>query len=1453
MLKYASAQIMTTTLVPTGLGRRELRRFAHKHHFSYEVRPGYLYVRSRAISSRCNDNFDEFPASELEKAYRSFIGKPVFVNHVNHDHKRARGVIIDAALHKDSNRDGTKDWWVEVLQEVDAVRFPRLAKEILAGNIARTSMGCDVSHSICSACGNKATTPAEYCSHIPAAKGQRLYRTTASGKKEGVLIRETCFGLKFFENSLLVEPPADPTAYFTGVDASGLDKAASKTAAAAEGLSWDEIGERHPGIYGDSEIHGEAAEHADGEMIGSAANDLAHSTPDDPDAEGHSVHDLTFHRAMIDPQTIDHKRHEAGDGRVASAIQGYKQNPEQMPPVVLVHRHGVFQVADGHHRVQAAKAVGMDKIPAYVTKSPFPRTPSGWDAKAPYHGAETTRWSPPQAPRGRKPQPTSGPGWDQPKLFEAAKKTLTGLFSEAVNQEGGELPAFPWDKAPKVNLPMTQKGWDDPRRKDMYDAKGEQDAQGPAPAGPYQGLIDKLPNYADQELSNPHGMGAADAGRSSKPRGDYPGDKREQWARSRWDNVKWPNWTDHDERPSTPTEIASSKRNIRTRWSKTWKRPLACEHDSCPPWEHEGDPTRPTGQKPGQTGVTMPNGHPLDPFEDFMPGGKHHEPEADEDGQGRMFEGHLQMEAAPKFVSGPAPTEPAPPGADETNKPGPIVHDGSKYHVVDQHGRAMQWTHNADGVSIHSGHDTYEDANTAKKKISDFRAANHWAGPDGDGDPTKHPFYRAHPVHHKHVVDAWNEATPDEHAYGMHWYAHAHEIGKAAALRHPDLEMRHAKAVVSGDPAAKARTEAEAAHKGAGVLSAYSPQVNWWDNQHHALSSFLRGSAVKSGDGAVGMASAGSQQGPAQRVMNGEHHQNVLGGEKTRKFAKLIENKGTSNDVVIDRHAIAVATGGKILPPDKKPKKGETAEEAADRKAHNIKHTFPTNSKNLYAHAEHVFHQGTDKINEDRSSKGLAPVTPSQVQAVTWLVQQRRNGTQNVVTNQHNRWREHGREHLPKQHEEGNYHLAVVDDDDYEQDGDNGAAHWRKQDPGAPDCAVCGYPLTYNVPKRRPLDAGWGHADAMKRDHPGIPSDGRDSGQEWERTTRNRENARKTVDKTMQTAYDKLTFDEMTKGLHEGSRKTAYGETKAPEDVDTLREDSCPVCGDRDTFDGATCQVCGYVTPPKLFQDPDLEMARSMDLRKDIAQFDGAPGQPVDPNALDENGNPIPGAAPQEQQPGSLPGEVQAEVQPGGDPMGQQMPGQDGQIPDEMGEPVDPSLLGPDGQPIPQGQNAVAPDGTPLPMGGQPQPMQLGPDGMPLGPQELPPGATTQDGQPFTPGPNMPLGPGQPQEPEGPMGPEGLGQDGQIPNPDAGQGVPGTPGDGVPDLTCPACGFQADATAPVSVDMDTANMPDAGVATPDGVQAGDICPNCGQGLLISPAEEQGAVPPPPVPGQQSPM
>jgi hypothetical protein len=217
VLKYATAEILGARWADgSGVDLPANARVGHRHEFQYSPKHGMLYVRSRMISSRCNDNFDEFPAEEIAKGYKTFIGKPVFVNHHNDDHRRMRGLIIDAALHEDWNPDGTPDTWAEGLMEIDGLKYPKLAQAIIAGHIERTSMGVDVKYSVCSVCNHKATTPLEYCAHVPGMKGKTHYRVTASGGRVGSLIRETCYGLSFFENSLLVEPPADPTAYTLG-------------------------------------------------------------------------------------------------------------------------------------------------------------------------------------------------------------------------------------------------------------------------------------------------------------------------------------------------------------------------------------------------------------------------------------------------------------------------------------------------------------------------------------------------------------------------------------------------------------------------------------------------------------------------------------------------------------------------------------------------------------------------------------------------------------------------------------------------------------------------------------------------------------------------------------------------------------------------------------------------------------------------------------------------------------------------------------------------------------------------------------------------------------------------------------------------------------------------------------------------------------------------------------
>ena len=160
--------------------------------------------------------------------------------------------------------------------------------------------------------------------------------------------------------------------------------------AAGRTLSWDEVGQHYPHVYGDPEVHGDAADGGDGEGIGYAVNHLAHSHPGDPHAENASVHDLEFHPEWVDLNHVDHNSHGGlDDPRVKRAYEGYRGgDARSIPPLVVVHRHGVYQVADGHHRAEGAKLAGKEKVPAFVAHSPHPDEPFGDGEKGPFHGAE---------------------------------------------------------------------------------------------------------------------------------------------------------------------------------------------------------------------------------------------------------------------------------------------------------------------------------------------------------------------------------------------------------------------------------------------------------------------------------------------------------------------------------------------------------------------------------------------------------------------------------------------------------------------------------------------------------------------------------------------------------------------------------------------------------------------------------------------------------------------------------------------------------------------------------------------------------------------------------------------------------------------------------------------------------------------------------------------------------
>jgi hypothetical protein len=243
----------------------------------YRTEDGYLYARIRAISSRVNKNHDGWPSIELagnqdifdhhtsntggftveaskdaEYGFSTFLGKPIFVDHHNSDPSRARGVIVDAKLHVDDHKTAaqkdsyyrdapanhTPPTWVELLLEVDAKSFPKLAKAIIDGSrnakngIDGFSMGCDVERSVCNICKNSATTPEEFCNHV-RMKGAYFDSYDDMGRKTSKKSYEDCYGIKFFEISAVFDP-ADETALIREVRSNVKEASMNKFAPISE-------------------------------------------------------------------------------------------------------------------------------------------------------------------------------------------------------------------------------------------------------------------------------------------------------------------------------------------------------------------------------------------------------------------------------------------------------------------------------------------------------------------------------------------------------------------------------------------------------------------------------------------------------------------------------------------------------------------------------------------------------------------------------------------------------------------------------------------------------------------------------------------------------------------------------------------------------------------------------------------------------------------------------------------------------------------------------------------------------------------------------------------------------------------------------------------------------------------------------------------------------------------
>jgi len=156
-----------------------------------------------------------------------------------------------------------------------------------------------------------------------------------------------------------------------------------------------------------------------------------------------------------------------------------------------------------------------------------------------------------------------------------------------------------------------------------------------------------------------------------------------------------------------------------------------------------------------------------------------------------------------------------------------------------------------------------------------------------------------------HITRLFRTATPEQIDTAVNWYADAHEVASALAVKN---------GVWIGTAA--------------GIIAACSPMLSWGANVN------LAARLMKEGGLTSGYLK--SNLAKANRILAGEVPLDVLGGDKVRAFYLGIFHAGRTTAVCIDRHAWSLAVNHRYAEgniPTLKGKRYAAAQEAYTRAA----------------------------------------------------------------------------------------------------------------------------------------------------------------------------------------------------------------------------------------------------------------------------------------------------------------------------------------------------------------------------------------------------------------------------------------------------------------------------------------------------------------------------------------
>ncbi len=151
LLSHATIVASVDTYQPKGAvtGRRMERGVQIDVRYpNFRVKP--------ACQEIINNNGDAWERSLLLATYRTFIGAPNYLEHIQIP-ELSKGFIVDAIA-----RDLGDTCYVDILVATDR-KHEVLVRDIVAGNIKAMSMGCISLFTICNKCGNVASDDTQLC------------------------------------------------------------------------------------------------------------------------------------------------------------------------------------------------------------------------------------------------------------------------------------------------------------------------------------------------------------------------------------------------------------------------------------------------------------------------------------------------------------------------------------------------------------------------------------------------------------------------------------------------------------------------------------------------------------------------------------------------------------------------------------------------------------------------------------------------------------------------------------------------------------------------------------------------------------------------------------------------------------------------------------------------------------------------------------------------------------------------------------------------------------------------------------------------------------------------------------------------------------------------------------------------------------------------------------------